>query len=104
MFLTKRSTLQLQILPQNNSFNNRSKNNPVIKTLPMLMFAIATSLSILPQIIIDSEMEENHPWLIFIKGLPIDILWGIIAPGMLYILNKEAKSYVLEMYKESFRI
>ena len=70
----------------------------------MLMFAIATSLSILPQIIIDSEMEENHPWLIFIKGIPIDVLWGIVAPRMLFIFNKEAKSYVLEMYAESFRL
>ena len=86
------------------SYNNTSKNKTLVEALPMLSFAIANLLVFSFFLLITDEMESKHPWLYLIKDLPIHILWGLTAPLAIYLLNKDTRKHVKQLYLPKFSL
>ena len=107
-YFIKRKILQSQdqVIPINlevdrvSIYNNASANKPLVGLVPIIFFGNLIVLSFLPSLFIHEEVLKIHPWLVLLKELPVWFLWGILIPCIFYVINKEAKEYVIEMYKD----
>ena len=110
-YFIKRKILrsQDQVIPINlevdrvSIYNNASANKPLVGLVPIIFFGNLIVLSFLPSLFINEEVLMIHPWLVLLKELPVWFLWGIrgiLIPCIFHVINKEARKYVIEMYKD----
>ena len=107
-YFIKRKILrsQDQVIPINlevdrvSIYNNASANKPLVGLVPIIVFGNLIVLSFLPSLFINEEVLKIHPWLVLLKELPVWFLWGILIPCIFYVINKEARKYVIELFKD----
>jgi sterol desaturase/sphingolipid hydroxylase (fatty acid hydroxylase superfamily) len=82
------------------NFNNDATNKAIITVGQLGVLFLCLFPAVLPLVVINNFKLELSSWILMVKDVPVQLLFGIVLPSLFYYWNPEAITHVKSTFWE----